>query len=78
MVFEVDKYHNWSSTLTRRFRANTLFSRRIQPSTHSSPIPAIWPSVEVLKNEPRLRREEEWRMIEKNEPRSSWTQIEMT
>ena len=43
MVFE-------SNILTNRVRANTLFSRRIQPSTHSSPIPAIWPSVEVLNN----------------------------
>ena len=51
MVFEVDKYHIRSNTLTRRVRANTLLSRRIQPSTHSSPILAICTSVEVLKNE---------------------------
>ena len=30
MVFEVDKYHNWSNTLTWRVRANTLFLRQIQ------------------------------------------------
>ena len=51
MVFEVKKYHNWSNILTRQVRTNTLFLRQIQPSTHFSPIPAIWPSVEVLKNE---------------------------
>ena len=43
IVFEVDKYHSWSNTLTHRVRANTLFSGWIQPSTHSR--------VEALKNE---------------------------
>ena len=38
MVFEVDKYHNWSNNLTRWVRANTLFLRQIQPSSHTSTI----------------------------------------
>ena len=51
MVFEVDKYHSWSNTLTHQVGPNTLISGRIQPSTHSSPILATCASVEALKNE---------------------------
>ena len=54
MVFEVDKYHNWSNTLTRQVRVNTLFFRQIQPSTHSSSFLAICAIVEVLNNEVQL------------------------
>ena len=37
MVFEVNKYHSLSNTLTSWVGANTLFLVCIQPSTHSSP-----------------------------------------
>ena len=60
MVFEVDKCHDWSNSLTRWVRANTLFSRRNQPSTHASHIPAIWPNVSGISKKwslavPRFR-----------------------